>query len=128
MEPLHYQAAPMTPEVYFDPNRSDWYIRGNSHPGNAADFYEPLIEWVKQAVQEGLKRDVVLSIELSYFNSSSIKYLIKLLKAMEKAHRRKSYFVINWYYEDEEEINYQVGCEVLTAINLPFAFIEAEVL
>jgi hypothetical protein len=44
---------------------------------------------------------------------------------MERAHRKHCYFVIRWYYEDEEEINYQVGCEVLTAIGLPFEFVES---
>lgn len=67
---------------------------------DAVSFYEPVIQWLKDLIVPS----VHFTIELDYFNTSSSKKLLEMLKIIDENENVKE-FIVYWRFEsDDEEI------------------------
>ncbi len=106
-----------TPSIHFENGTLN--IEGRSISEDPIIFYEPLIEKIHQYKNNPVKKTVV-NIHLDYVNSSSNRALIKLLSLFEDMFKQGNDVVINWLYDKQDEIIYELGKDFRDLIKAPF--------
>ncbi len=120
LKPIHLERKPDTPVVKMEP-QGTFFIKGRSLPENAELFYKPVIEWVDRYVEGDAKEHTQLTIELEYFNSSSVKQILTLLLKLEELHRKENKEVrVIWSYNQDDELMEMKGREMESLVDLPF--------
>ena len=71
-------------------------------------FYEPVIKWLRNYKSE--KRPILLNIKLTYFNTSSSRFILEILDILKKYQDEGGAVEINWYYKTDDP-------DILTEIN-----------
>lgn len=118
MSAIQLEGTAKTPQVAFNDSPLSMEISGRSIPENSIAFYTPLLEWVDEHLKDGGALDV--SIRLEYFNTSSSKCLMDLLKRIEKSPADAT---VLWYYEEEDEDMLEAGEDYDAIIDMPFRLI-----
>lgn len=128
MKELLIKATEYTPEIDFNKDTCIFSVSGMSRPENVRVFYDPMLTWFKEFVDETInnksKRKVVANFKMTYFNSASAKKIWDFLSLLEKIDRAGIDLDINWYYEEDDETILEGGEELSGAIELKFNFIE----
>lgn len=121
MNRLYIEATKSTPEVIFDPEAGTLSITGQSYPENAFQFYEPLMRWVDDYLEQ-MKQDTVISIELQlpYINTSSTKCFMILLEKLDQAFASGKSVEVRWYCDEENEAEQECAEEFQEDLSLPF--------
>lgn len=117
MGTLHIASTVKTPEIKFVPEEQALVLSGRSIPENAVDFYRPVLDWA-QSVPKDFKLKV--QVQLEYFNTSSSKCLMDLLKRVEQSPAEAT---VLWYYEEEDEDMLEAGEDYDAIIDMPFRLI-----
>ena len=112
-----------TPEVILD---QEGIIRfsGRLISENAEDFFHPIVEWIDEYFLNPAEISHV-EIYLEYINSAGTKYLLDMIRKITHVHLSKNTnrFVINWYYNDEDEDILDKGRIFSSNLDVPFNFI-----
>ncbi len=122
-----------TPGVELNNEKRRIEFTGDSRPENAKLFFEPIFNWILEfenqlyflsGQAEGLLKTEV-NFKLEYFNSSSAKYVIELIKSVNKIEvgsNSKVKVDINWFYDEDDEDLRDAGKEFvrMTGINMNF--------
>lgn len=124
MEVIILEGTPKTPTIEFKPSEGYLLLRGRSIPENSIEFYKPLIEGL-DAYFSSPQSKTTVDIQLEYFNTSSSKCVLDVLKKLE-AINGNSEVIINWYYEEDDEDMLEAGEDYQAIINVPFKMIEVE--
>lgn len=122
MEKIVYEGSHSTPKVVFDHSKGLIEIRGKSIPENAIKFFHPLIEWLKEYAHNPCDITRVV-LQIDYFNTSSSKCILQILKILERI-SAKYEVVVDWIYRDEDM--YEIGEDYQLLIKLPFNMLELE--
>ena len=77
MKRTHFQSTPKTPLVVLKPGLI--HINGKSYPENSVEFYKPITKWIDEYIETDPK-ETVFSISLEFFNTSSSKCILDILK------------------------------------------------
>jgi hypothetical protein len=119
MEPLRIEATDKSPFVSFDPGSGVLELSGRSIHENASRFYEELYHWVdRMAARPPGKIDV--RIALDYFNSSSAKYLLDILKRLDDLHATGgSKVMVEWTYEIGDLDMQEAGNDYKELLDMP---------
>jgi len=125
MKVLHIEAAIDTPEIYFDPVTKVFSISGISHPENAKEFYESILDWLDEYYEfmsDTSKGKIIFDINLRYINSASYKYLREVLKKVSYFFRNGLDVEVIWNYQkdDEDLMNEGMVLLELPDISLPY--------
>ncbi len=119
MSSISLPGTSKTPTVQFKLEPLTMSISGRSIPENSIEFYQPLLDWVQANLQtDGTSLEI--SIRLEYFNTSSSKCIMDLLKRVEKSPCDAT---VLWYYEDEDEDMLEAGEDYDAIIEIPFKLI-----
>lgn len=116
---LYIAKTEETPEVCFDPEKGMYSIRGRSLPENAHQFYQPILDWIKWFSPQ-IKSELVLELEMDYFNSSSGRFLYELLTHLESNSKARNYITVRWYCELDDELMLEKGEELSQLLELQF--------
>ena len=111
-----------TPQVKFDVPNQSFEITGVSFPEDPEDYYNEIEEWIK--LNEPYIIDMkspILKIDLDYFNSISLKNIVRLVRDLISTNFDK--FTINWYYDIDDEISHEEGIEMSEILHKNFNFI-----
>jgi hypothetical protein len=108
-DPIRHEATDRTPEVLFDFAAGQYRIAGESYPEDAASFYGPLTQGLRQAVEERVSESLEFSVEMIYFNSSTAKALMNLFQILEDAAKAGINVRINWCYHEDDETMEEFG-------------------
>lgn len=127
MKRLLIEATRSTPLIDFDPISHVLSIKGQSYPENSFGFYEPIFQWIDEYLLE-LDGEAVLEIcfNLPYINTSSTKCIMMLIQRFEKAYEEGKKVCLNWYYDEENEIELECAEEFKEDASLPFYLIPSE--
>jgi hypothetical protein len=112
-----------TPEVIFSSSKSLLFIKGNSYPENPNDFFTSIISNKANFLQTSADTKVKVEINLNYFNTSSNKCIINILRDLLILNDNKKVIDIDWYYDEEDTDMHQRGYELSKIINHPFNLI-----
>jgi len=124
MEPIKIEGSPKTPTVNFEAS-GKIEIKGRSIPENSNEFYKPLIDWLDQYLTNPAKMTNV-DVQLEYFNTSSSKCILDVLKKLEAIYKAGNEVVINWHYEEDDEDMLEAGEDYQSIIKVPFKMCEIE--
>ena len=122
MNSLTIEGTNKTPGITADPQQGLIEIKGRSHPENTAEFYHPLMDWTDEYVNSPPEKTTI-NIDLEYFNTSSSKVLLHLLRKFEAIENSKEKVLVNWYYEDGDEDDLETGEYYSQILELEFKYI-----
>ena len=118
MENYSLEASPKTPEIKFDLNSGSLNIKGWSVPENALDFYKPLMNALDSYAGKA-KPATNVNIELEYFNTSTSKSIMGVLKKLERIQEGGSAVTVNWHYDKDDEDMHQAMEDYKAVIKVP---------
>lgn len=120
LKPLLMEGNLKCPKVVMDPQKGLIEFSGRSTPENTENLYRPLLKWIESYVDKPLEKTIV-NLNFEYLNSSSSKYLIRLLDHLRRIEEKGCVCQVNWYYDDEEFLEY--GQDFEDVSNLKFNYI-----
>ena len=127
MENLLIPATDITPKISFNIEQKVFELSGESRPENVRDFFDPILLWVNEYFSNLQSKDLqTFNIKLEYFNSSSAKYLLTLLKSIGLFYKEGVNIEIDWYFEEGDDDMKEVGEQMSEMAKIPFRFIETE--
>lgn len=117
MRRLLIAATAKTPQIEWNDEQSTLTLSGRSIPENAVEFYRPVLDWT-----HSLEADTPMTVmvQLEYFNTSSSKCLMDLLKRVEQSAAEAT---VLWYYEEDDEDMLEAGEDYDAIIDMPFRLI-----
>ncbi|MFZ4413067.1 MAG: DUF1987 domain-containing protein [Bacteroidales bacterium] len=127
MENLLIPATDITPKISFNIEQKVFELSGESRPENVRDFFDPILLWVNEYFSNLQSKDLhTFNIKLEYFNSSSAKYLLTLLKSIGLFYKEGANIEIDWYFEEGDDDMKEVGEQMSEMAKIPFKFIATE--
>ena len=133
MDPLIIEATPHSPEIKFKPEEGKFFIAGVSRPEDVRTFYYPVVEWLRNFLEEEVKtgkisfedtNPLILDVKLKYFNSSSAKFLFDIFSELGNIDTEGGKIKIRWHYESGDDDMFEAGEELSEIAEIPFEFIE----
>lgn len=113
------EATDKTPAVALDPAAGTVTIKGTSIPENADGFFTPLFDRISSYAEAPATRTMI-RVELDYFNSSSAKYLLDILKRLEDAHASGSSVVsMDWVHAEDDLDMQEAGQDYRDLLEFP---------
>lgn len=97
-------------------------MAGSSYPENALDFFNPIINWIKDYIAD-IKKPILMNIKLNYLNTSSTKCILDIFEILEQYHKAGGDVKINWYYEKDDEDIKETGEELSEDFNFSIVFL-----
>ena len=122
MKPLRIQSTNESLEVNLDKEMSRFEFYGKSLPENPVEFFEPILEWLKEYVKTPNK-ETILVFKMEYFNTASSKRILDILSICHEVHKKKQSIIVNWYYRSDDEDMKESGESLSEIVQLPFKFI-----
>lgn len=107
------------PTVRFDAETGVCELSGESFLEETEDFYDPLKKWLKQYIEEE-KKPITFNYKLTYFNTSSSRCILDMLKILKKYEDEGGDVTVNWYY-DEDDLDMEEALEdyiIATGLNI----------
>jgi hypothetical protein len=108
-----------TPAVEIHHKEGMIRVSGCSIPENADRFYAPIQDEVERYAASPRPRTTV-HIALEYFNSSTSKYLLDLLKRLEDLHATGlSQVTLEWYFQEGDLDMKEAGEDYRSLVEFP---------
>lgn len=107
-----------TPEVKFK-KEGELKLSGRSIPDDADIFYNPIIDWVSEYVQEA-PYNTIFTIDLDYLNINSSKKILDILYQLHSLIENGKKPEVIWCYSDDEML--EIGQDYDMLLNIPFKF------
>ena len=110
MNALKILETTRTPAISFDPLQGRLELTGyRSMPEVSHKFYKPIVDWVNEYVQRIPAKSTIILFKLEYFNTSSGKYFVEILKKLDQLAAKGHPVCMKWYYEEDDEDMAQSG-------------------
>ncbi len=122
LEPLKIEPTHKTPKVYLDPAEGVFELSGRSIPEDSVGFYQRILSWIDEYAK-GPNSKTNFKFELEYFNTSSSKNILELLKKLEAIHGEGNDVQISWYYDEDDEDMEETGEDYKALLNVPLELI-----
>lgn len=123
MKNLRIEGTKSTPEIDFNAEKNRMIIEGQSYPENSFKFYDPIFQWIEEYIKTASEQNVLFEINLSYLNTSSAKSIMYILDILEEAYLAGKNIQINWYYDEENELSYEIAEDFMDTLEIPFNLI-----
>jgi hypothetical protein len=117
MTDLFIEATEFGPRIEMK-NTGKICISGKSMLEDASSFFSPCFEWVKDFSLH-TEDFLIIEIELSYFNSSSAKQILKLLMIVDELTVGSK---VCWISPPDNDVLLERGQELEIMLDLPFEF------
>lgn len=118
MENKIINATEFGPEIILE-TKGAIKISGKSRMEDAASYYKGVHDWLAGYLKESTN-PITVEMNLSYFNSSSAKQLLKLLMDVDKA---DSSGKVIWMYPADNDTLLERGQEFEIMLDLPFEYL-----
>jgi hypothetical protein len=124
MQALMIEKTQSTPYIYFDQASNVMIIKGESFPENAAKFYAPAMEWLREYLAALDTEKAVMQFEIIYFNSSTSKVYMTILDLLEAEVEKGKDISVLWLCDKDNETAIECGEEFKEDLNsLPFEIV-----
>jgi hypothetical protein len=122
MEALRIDGTKQTPQINFNGATGVLEISGRSIPENSFDFYNPILLWLDDYGSKTQPK-TVMQVKLEYFNTSSSKYILEVLKKIKSMHENGADVLVEWYHDPDDEEMMETGEDYKDVTDLPFEII-----
>ena len=135
MQKLKISPTAVCPEICLSPDENIFHIKGSSAPEDVRALYYPVIDWIKNFVDElyegGSSRynsdnPLVFTTDLEYFNSSSAKFLFDIFTELKRLSEKDIPVHIEWLYDADDLDMKEAGEDIADLANMEFTFTEKE--
>jgi hypothetical protein len=136
MEKLYIGSTISSPEIILSLEENVFSITGTSRPEDVRSLYYPVIDWLKKLVDDLLngnhynfssENPFRLKIDLSYFNSSSAKFLFDIFVELKNIAPSGIPVIVEWYYDNDDPELKEAGEDMSFMVDMKFKFIPKEV-
>lgn len=136
MERLYFSPTKNTPEIILSLEENIFSISGNSRPEDVRLLYYPVIDWLKILVDNMLngnhykfssENPFKLKIDLSYFNSSSAKFLFDIFSELKRVSSSGMPVIVEWYYDNDDPELKEAGEDMAMMAGMTFKYVGKEV-
>lgn len=117
MENKIINATELGPEIILE-TKGSIKISGKSRMEDASSYYKAAHEWIAEYFK-GDTNPIIVELNLSYFNSSSAKQLLKLLMDIDSKGMGK----VIWMYPANNDTLLERGQELEVMVDLPFEYV-----
>ncbi len=121
MNNLIVKASKTTPEINFNFETGILCISGESYPENSKEFYAEPFQCINRAVEQ--KKELSFNFKLTYFNTSSSKIILDIIRLLNNYHLNGGKVILNWFYEEDDEDIYDSGVEFTDGLELKCNFV-----
>jgi len=90
-----------TPQIELNHASGELRLSGKSLPENAGKIYEPVLNWVNKYILDA-KPVTNLRISIEYFNTSSLLWISKIVKALTRINNEDYQLLVHIYIPLEE--------------------------
>ena len=125
MKILNIEPYLQTPEINFNSETGTLFLSGKSYPADAIEFYNPIIEWSKEYVENPAPKTELIC-EIEYLNSASQKQLVELILIFKPLYDKGADFIVKWRYEEGDDDILSVGELVEHELEIPFQYQEVQ--
>lgn len=115
MEIINLEGTEDTPKIILDKTNKIFEISGRSLPEDSSEFYQPILEWLKEYAKDPLP-ETTFDFKLEYFNTASSKLILDVLTALEDIENAK----VAWYFYEEDEDMEEAGEEFSELVDVEF--------
>ena len=124
MKFLRIESSKFTPGIILDPGHNLLEFYGFSLPENAIDFYQPVINWIKDLKGEIEKypekvKELNIIFKLVYYNSASFRQLVDIFFIFGEMHQKGIPIQIAWQYDSEDPQMAEAGKELGDIAHVP---------
>lgn len=107
-----------TPYISFNAETGIFEIEGRSIPEVALNIYKPLIDYLDEYVKNP-QSETVMFFKLSFFNTSTSKYILEILKKLEGIYKKGYSVNTFWYYEDDDM--FELATDYQSLVEMPMS-------
>jgi hypothetical protein len=122
INPLVIEGSEETPEVILDKRTNTFVFKGKSLPENPISFYSPVLQWL-DTYSSDPNPETQVNFMMVYFNTSSSKIILDIMKKLEVIKKGGHNVVINWIFKEDDEEMLEAGEIYSERINIPFNII-----
>lgn len=101
MENLLIEGDLKNPTIDFNYEQGLLKIWGRSWPEHATNTYDPAFKWLDE-YEKNPQSKTKLTVSLEYFNTSSSKVVLEIMKRVSKMHEDGKDVTVEWYYENDD--------------------------
>lgn len=123
MEPINIEKTFSTPSVKFTPADHTLVIEGRMIPEDATAVFNPISNWVTSYFSAG-NDTLNLVFRLYYYNTSSSKRIVNLLRKMDEYYAEGKKVTIRWEYEEGDDDCMRDGQDFQTLVKVPVDVVE----
>jgi len=116
-----------TPGIHFSANGNVLSFAGNSIPTDNAAFYLPLIDRLKRWLQAGAPPQLTIEFRFNSLNTSSIKYVMMLLRHVEAAYDQTGTCLVRWIYPAHDAAMAEIGEDLSEDLHLDIDLVPVSV-
>jgi len=110
MNDIHIKAVRgiyIAPAVDFSATTGICSLEGESFLEETSNFYSPILDWLNDFVET--KKDIIFNIKLTYFNTSTSKWILNILHTLKYYADNGGKVVVNWHYlEDDIDMSEEI--------------------
>lgn len=125
MDVLSIKGTQETPEVLLDKEQGIFVIKGKSLPEDVKEFYNPILRWFEDYLQNPNKQ-TVLKVKMDYFNTASSKMILEIFESLQELFDKGNDVSIEWYYMADDEDMEDAGQDYSDLVKIPFKFISTQ--
>ena len=125
MKRVTTRATDYTPAIDLDPAGFTMKFTGVSRPENVGLFYQQIIDWVNELVEEYNEKspkELKLIFKLDYCNSTSQKYILIVLEKLVELKKKGLVIIVDWLYDEGDDKMLEDGEDISDAIGIKFNF------
>lgn len=127
MEAIILEKETYLPAVVLDAQNDHFEFTGKSIPENASEFFAPILAWIDAYVKSP-NEETNVKFRLEYFNTSTSKYLLEIMRRLEKLYQNSDKSVIiSWFVEDGDTDVEEAGLDYKAILKVPFEVIIIDV-
>ena len=127
MEALNLEGTNYTPKVNFDIENRLFEISGDSRPEDTHSFYQKLIDWLNELESNDVVGPVKFKFAFDYLNSSSSKFILKVIFCLKSLEAKGIHFLIDWQYDEPDIDMKELGEEFQEMVEIKINLISIEV-
>ncbi len=123
MDKLTIKSTYTTPQVDFDPDKGLFEIEGRIITEDAEIFFVKILSWLDE-YSSNVQKPVVVRFRLFYYNTSSSKGMIDVMRRFDKLYEKGADINIVWEYENEDEDAMLDGEDFKRFLKIPFKIVK----
>ena len=125
MKNLEIEPKFNTPTIDFNAGSGYLLMKGRSIPENPESFFDPILTWLEEYFKE-TEKESVLEFRLEYVNSGSSKYILELLRRLQKLVVTGKPIKVIWCFETDDESIEDLGEHYKHTVDLPIEIREID--